>query len=157
MIARILRGCALAALILSPSLTLADGTGAAESIIVEAPWARASIGTSRPGAAYMIIRNEGGAPVTLIELQTHISAMTQIHETTTDANGVSRMSRTGKIEIPAKGSVTLAPGGMHAMLMRLQAPMQKGETFPLTLVFERGMTVTVEVPILAPGASGPAG
>ena len=43
----------------------------------------------------------------------------------------------------------------HAVLMRLQAPMQEGESFPLTLKFDNGSTVEIVVPILGIAARGP--
>ena len=128
-----------------------------EDIVVEDAWARASIGINRPGAAYMTLRNTGTDPVTLVELETPIAMMPDIHETTTDANGVSSMGPVGEITIPAGGSVSLEPGGMHAMLMRLQTKMVEGETFPLTLTFADGGTLTVDVPILGIAARGPEG
>ena len=39
-----------------------------EDVVVEDAWARASIGTNRPGAAYMTVRNTGPDPVTLVGL-----------------------------------------------------------------------------------------
>ena len=54
-------------------------------------------------------------------------------------------------------SVSLEPGGMHAMLMRLQTKMVEGETFPMTLNFADGGTLAVEVPILGIAARGPEG
>ena len=54
-------------------------------------------------------------------------------------------------------SVALEPGGLHAMLTRLQEPMIEGESFPLTLTFSDGGEVVVEVPILGLGARGPEG
>ena len=106
-----------------------------EDVVVENAWSRASIGMNRPGAAYMTIRNTGDEPVTL--------------------TGVSSMSPAGEIAIAPGESVALEPGGLHAMLMRLQEPMTEGDTFPLTLLFDDGGEVTVEVPILGIAARGP--
>ena len=128
-----------------------------EDIVVEDAWSRASIGINRPGAAYMTLRNTGTDPVTLVGLETPLAMMPDIHETTTDANGVSSMGPVGEIIIPAGESVALEPGGMHAMLMRLQTKMVEGETFPLTLNFADGGTLTVDVPILGIAARGPEG
>ena len=36
-----------------------------EDVVVEDAWSRASVGTNRPGAAYMTLRNTGSAPVDL--------------------------------------------------------------------------------------------
>ena len=41
-----------------------------EDIVIEDAWARASIGTNRPGVAYMTLRNTGTDPVTLVGLET---------------------------------------------------------------------------------------
>jgi len=126
-----------------------------EDVVVENAWSRASIGMNRPGAAYMTIRNTGDEPVTLIGLTTPLAMMPEIHETKTNAEGVSSMSPAGEIAIAPGESIALEPGGLHAMLMRLQEPMTEGDTFPLTLLFDDGGEVTVEVPILGIAARGP--
>ena len=128
-----------------------------EDIVVEDAWSRASIGINRPGAAYMTLRNTGTEPVTLLGLETPLAMMPDIHETKTDANGVSSMAPAGEIIIPPGESVSLEPGGMHAMLMRLQTKMVEGETFPLTMNFADGGKLTVNVPILGIAARGPEG
>ena len=122
---------------------------------VDAAWARASIGTSRPGAAYFTVRNLGDEADRLTGLSSPVSAMPMLHETTL-SEGVSRMAHVEAAEIPAGGELTLEPGGMHVMLMELTTPLKEGATFPLTLTFESGGEITVEVPVFGPGATGPA-
>lgn len=145
-------------------IALMVGLGAAmpalagsEDIVVEDAWSRASIGVSRPGAAYMTIRNDGSEAVTLVGIRTDLAMMPEVHETSTNDEGVSSMSPAGDIEIGAGGSVSLKPGGLHAMLMRLQRPMTKGDSFSLILDFSDGSAVTVNVPILGIAARGPEG
>ena len=128
-----------------------------EDVIVENAWSRASIGVNRPGAAYLTVRNTGNEAVTLTGLATPLAMMPEIHETKTNANGVSSMTPAREMTIDAGKSVALEPGGLHAMLMKLQNPMIEGETFPLTLTFSDGGEVTVEVPILGIAARGPEG
>ena len=122
---------------------------------VDAAWARASIGTSRPGAAYFTVCNLGDEADRLTGLSSPVSAMPMLHETTL-SEGVSRMAHVEAAEIPAGGELTLEPGGMHVMLMELTTPLKEGATFPLTLTFEAGGEITVEVPVFGPGATGPA-
>ncbi|MBC24685.1 MAG: hypothetical protein CMJ32_12330 [Phycisphaerae bacterium] len=124
-------------------------------VVVENAWSRASIGTSRPGAAYMDIRNAGDEDVTLTGLRTDLAGMPEFHLTSTNNQGVSSMSPVGEIAIAPGETVALAPGGMHAMLMQLRRPMEEGGTFPLTLLFSDGGEVTVEVPIRGIAARGP--
>ena len=123
-------------------------------LVVEAPWARASIGTSRPSAAYITIRNEGSSADVLTGIETEISSMPEVHEIKTNDN-VSTMSPAGLVEIPAKDAVKLAPGGLHIMLIGLQRALVEGERFPMTLIFEKAGRVNVSVPIYSLGASGP--
>lgn len=125
------------------------------TVAVEKAWARASIGTNRPGAAYMIIRNLGDEMKVLTGLRTDLAMMPSIHLTVTNSEGVSSMTPAGEIEIAPGDAVALEPGGLHAMLMRLQQPMVEGEVFSLTLVFADSGEVTVEVPILGIAARGP--
>jgi len=141
------------------SLTLASGPTLAgsEDVVVEDAWARASIGVNRPGAAYMTIRNTGDEAVTLTGISTPLAMMPEIHESKTNAAGVSSMAPAGEITIAPGEAAELAPGGLHAMLMRLQEPMTEGESFALTLTFSDGGEVTVEVPILGIAARGPEG
>ena len=143
----------LAAALGNPDAVLA-GSG---DIVVENAWARASIGTSRPGAAYMEIRNGGDEPVTLIGLRSDLAMMSEVHRVTTDTQGVSSMAPAGDVVVAPGESVAIAPGVMHVMLMNLQRPMREGEAFPLTLTFSDGGEATVEVPILGIAARGPEG
>jgi len=129
----------------------------AGDLTISEPWARASIGVSRPGAAYLTIANGGAEADRLIAVETPAAAMPMVHVTAVDAAGVARMEHAPGLEIPAGGSVTLAPGGAHVMLMQLAAPLVEGETLPLTLRFERAGAVEVEAPILAITARGPKG
>jgi copper(I)-binding protein len=47
------------------------------------------------------------------------------------------------IDVPAKGTVQLEPGGYHIMLIDLVAPLTKGQTFELTLTFQHAGAKTV--------------
>lgn len=135
----------------------APALAGAEDVIVEGAWSRASIGTSRPGAAYMTIRNTGDEPVTLTGIRTELAMMPEIHRTSTNDQGVSSMAPTGEIEIGPGETVALEPGGLHAMLMRLQRPMVEGDEFLLMLIFSDGGEVEVDIPILGVAARGPEG
>jgi copper(I)-binding protein len=141
------------------ALALTSGVALAGSkdVVVENAWARASIGSNRPGAAYMTIHNTGDEAVMLTGLATPLSMMSEIHETTTNSDGVSSMAPASKITIAPDKRVELAPGGLHVMLMDLQGPMTEGDSFPLALSFSDGGKITVVVPILGIAARGPEG
>lgn len=123
-------------------------------VIIEAPWARASIGISRPAAAYLSIRNEGREPVILTGVSTPVSKMAEIHESTM-SNGIARMGPAGDVVVPAGSEVLLKPGGLHIMMMKLKQPLKKGENFPMILTFKDIGSINISLPVFGVGASGP--
>jgi copper(I)-binding protein len=71
---------------------------------------------------------------------------------TDDPHGIDTgkmgMREVEKIVVPANGSVTLEPAGLHIMLLDLAKPLVAGESYDLTLTFERAGDKVVRVPIL---------
>ena len=125
---------------------LEEGT----KIAIEGPWSRESPGLmALSGITYMTIHNEGDEADKLIAAKTDAAEVVELHRHTMDENGVLRMRMVegGFIEVPAGGSVALEPGGLHLMLINLTQPLKKGETYPLTLKFEKFGDVTFDVPI----------
>jgi copper(I)-binding protein len=121
---------------------------------IDTPWARATIGTDRPGAAYVTIRNTGEQADRLIAVETAVAGRPEVHQMVKEG-GVMKMRPAEPLEIPPGGEVRLEPGGLHIMLMQLRAPLAQGGEVPLTLVFEQAGEVTVMAPVGAIGASGP--
>jgi copper(I)-binding protein len=121
---------------------------------VTAPWARATAPGAQVGAAYLTLAAPGGdrlvgaeAPVArTVELHTHLME-----------GGIARMRPVDAVEVPAGAPVAFAPGGLHVMLTGLARPLRQGETFPLTLLFEKAGRVTVQVRVEGAGARGPSG
>lgn len=123
-------------------------------VLVETPWARATAGRTATGVVYVRLRNLGAAPERLISIATPVAAEAAVHETTRE-HGMMSMRRVNSVELPADGVVLLKPGGLHIMLMRLRAPLEEGETFPMTLTFKRAGPVTIQVEVRAVGAISP--
>ncbi len=126
-----------------------------QQLIIEKPWARASIGTKRPGSVFMTIRNTGTADDVLVAIDTPQANRAEVHRTSND-NGVASMSPAGPVKLPGGGKIMLAPGGLHIMLMKLNRPLVEGSTLPLTLIFKQAGRTGIEVPVLGAGALGPA-
>ena len=128
----------------------------AGEIMIDHPWARATPGRARNGAAFMTLMNHGGSDDRLVgasgEVADRVELHTHIHE-----NGVMKMRPSGPIAIPAGGEAMLKPGSFHVMMIGLKAPLVEGETFPLTLSFEKSGTVTIEVKVESVGAGAGAG
>ena len=63
--------------------------------------------------------------------------------------------RDRSIPVPAGQSVQLSPGGYHGMLMGLTTALKEGDSFPVTLIFEKAGEVTMNVDVLSLRAEGP--
>jgi periplasmic copper chaperone A len=122
-------------------------------ITIDDPWARASIGATGNTAAYMKLENGGAAPDRLVAAKSDVAAHVSLHESRDD-NGIMRMAPVAGIEVPAGGNAELKPLGLHVMLTGLNRPLKAGETFPMTLVFEKQGEVPVQVSVQH--AQGPA-
>lgn len=122
---------------------------AASNIQVTDAWARpANTGDSgaNVSAAYMIITNTGSAADQLLGVITDAAHIVQMHRTRIQ-NGIAFMDRVDHIDIPAQGSVQIAPGGYHLMIMDLQRDLHTGDKIALTLKFASGKSITVEADI----------
>ena len=80
----------------------------------------------------------------------------EIHEMKTE-DGVMKMSEVKNgLNIPAHGTIRLAPGGYHVMFTHLTKPLAKGDTVKATFTFEHAGAVAVEFPVEGIGAAGAA-
>lgn len=110
-------------------------------------WARATPPGVEVGAAYLVITG-GSRPDRLVGATSPRAAMVHLHDVT-ESEGVARMRSVEAVPVPAGAKVTLAPKGLHLMLMGLDAPLIAGQSFPLTLQFAESAAQTVTVTVRA--------
>lgn len=125
----------------------------AGDLAVVEPWARASAGMAKAGAAFLTVKNSGNAADRLVGAKSDASARVELH-THKNVDGVMQMRPVESIAVPAGGMAVLKPGGDHVMFMGLKKPFVEGEKIPVTLVFEKTGEVKIEVPVKAAGAMG---
>jgi copper(I)-binding protein len=125
-----------------------------EKLKIESAWARASLTPRSPVAAYVSIHNTGADADRLVAVRTEVSKRSMVHNQVT-RDGISRMRPIDGVAVPGGGKFVMKPGGHHIMLMGLETPLKKGDSFPLTLVFERAGEMTVRVEVLGATAKGP--
>jgi len=107
---------------------------------------------SMPGgptaAAFMVIHNHGGAPDRLIGVGSDIAARTELHTHIADDNGVMQMTKVEEgLDLPTDGTIEMVRGSHHVMFMGVNATLDDGQTFPVTLMFEDAGEVVVEVTV----------
>ena len=122
-----------------------------KSIIVEQPWARATPKGAKTGAAYLKLINNGSSEDRLLSAATPVADKVQFHSAS-EENGVSRMREMDAIKIAPGTMVTFRPGSMHIMMAGLKQPLKEGQTFPMTLTFEKAGKIDLMVPIAKVGA-----
>ena len=128
----------------------AVGAEAAGGISVEHVWARASPKGAPNGVTYLTLGNFGAKADRLVGATSPVAETVQIHEEKTE-DGVSKMRQLETIEIPPGSRVTLKPSGIHLM-MKLRQQLHEGQSFPLTLTFEKADAVEVTVKVGKVGA-----
>jgi copper(I)-binding protein len=118
---------------------------------IDSPWARASAGMARAGAAFMTITNASNQDDTLVSASATVSKVVELHTHIHD-NGVMRMRKVDSIAIPANGTAVLQPGGLHVMFIGLHQPLAQGEIIPVTLQFANAGSVDIQVEVRGVGA-----
>jgi copper(I)-binding protein len=147
-IAAILAAAACAGTASSPTVPAASPTAVAASaaiaggLTVEGAWARPGQ-TGGISAAYLTVTNASSADDALLSASSPAAGTVEVHETTTDASGMTGMQTVERVTVPAGGSVDFKPGGHHLMLLELTDAYTQGETIDLALVFEKAGTVNV--------------
>jgi copper(I)-binding protein len=133
---------------------LAPGVAAVD---VRDAWVRASVPGQSGTGAFMKLSAPSGTR--LVGASTPAAGVAEVHEMKLDGD-VMRMRAVPALELPARQTVELKPGGYHLMLTDLKQPLANGATVPLTLQFEdakgRKSTLELQLPVRA-GAAAAAG
>ncbi|MGA9422596.1 MAG: copper chaperone PCu(A)C, partial [Rhodanobacteraceae bacterium] len=106
---------------------------------VSAAWIRWLPG-DLPAAAYATLTNTGPRLVRLSGATSPDYADVMLHRSVV-RDGKSLMQAVAGIDIRSGGSVTLAPGGYHLMLMRARHAIEPGDMVHLQLDFADGRTL----------------
>ncbi len=135
----------LVALVTLVAGCLTASTGAASPGVSDV-WVRPPMGEGRPAAGYLTLVG-GQTADALVGASSPVAGRVEIHETVADASGMAAMHPVDRIEIPARATVKLEPGGYHLMLMDVTQNLVPGETIELTLVFDSVGEMTIQAEI----------
>ena len=112
-------------------------------------WLRALPDGITSTAGYLTIENDSGAQRTLTGVTSPQFGRVELHETRLE-NGVARMRPVDALVLPPGERVTLAPGGLHLMLLDPVSPLAAGGHATLRLQLDDGWLVEVEAEVRAP-------
>ncbi|MBN8892474.1 MAG: hypothetical protein BGP12_17420 [Rhodospirillales bacterium 70-18] len=123
------------------------------SVQITEAWARATAPHAMGGGAFLTLTAHG-APDALVGAASPVAKDVELHETIND-QGVMKMVAVPVLNLAPEAPVTLRPGSYHIMLMGLTRQLKPGDTFPMTLTFQKAAPVTVTVTVGKAGAAGP--
>ena len=139
----------MAALAIAATVVGCVGDVTSAGIATSGAWARpAPVGGET--AAYLQIANPETTADTLVSASSPDAASVTIHQTMTDASGMTGMQPMTGVGIPVGGSVSLEPGGTHLMVMGLGKDLVGGATLDLELHFKNAGTVTIKAQVKQP-------
>ncbi|MFI9204140.1 copper chaperone PCu(A)C [Streptomyces sp. NPDC053048] len=93
-------------------------------------------------AAYFTVTNDGGKADQLTKVTSPLSRDVTLH--TTEG---AQMKHAAKLEVPAKGKLSLTRGGTHLMLGKLDHKPKQGEKVEFTLHFATSAPIRIQVPV----------
>lgn len=146
----------------APAVTIVAGAAADEhshhgaaaevkagDLVISAPFTRATLPNAPVGGGFMTITNPTDTADRLVSATSPAAGEVQVHEMAMEGDVMKMRQLPDGLEIPAHGSATLEPGGLHLMFMKLKQTFKEGETVPVTLVFEKAGEVTLDLPVQA--------
>ncbi|KAA3621774.1 MAG: copper chaperone PCu(A)C [Proteobacteria bacterium] len=120
--------------------------GAADDIATSEVRVRAVPEGQKNSAAFMVLANGSTVDHAVVSAQSPAADVVELHTHVND-NGMMKMRRIERIDIPANGQTVLEPGGLHVMLLGLTTSLADGDEIPVTLVLEDNSLLELTAPV----------
>lgn len=112
-------------------------------------WMKAPVTGIEIAAGYLMLTNGGSGDDRLKSATSPAAKAVELHDMSMEG-GVMRMRRMEQgAPVPAGGTLTFGPHGMHLMFIGVKPGLKAGDTVPVTLAFEKAGEMTVDFPVLA--------
>lgn len=135
--------------LLAVSFTLMQGPPGGGGVEARDAWVRATAPGASVGAAYLKLENRSGQTVQLLpSAASSVSARVELHETRSDGGMMGMRHLDHALPIAPGQTADIKPGGLHLMLVGLQAPLKVGDQVQLALALADGRTLSVNAPVL---------
>jgi periplasmic copper chaperone A len=143
--ATLLGGCAL---VLFSAQANASGT---QAITATNAWVR-WLPNNLPSAGYVTLTNASDKRIDLTDIASPDYGSAMLHQTVSNGS-TTNMVMVDKVEIPAHGSLKIAPVGYHIMLEQPTRKIAPGDTVHLKLKFSDGETLDTPFAVKSPGTA----
>jgi periplasmic copper chaperone A len=126
------------------------------TLVIEAPWARATPGGAKVAGGYLRITNKGQLADRMTGGTLAAAGRVEIHDMAiTDGVMKMRMLPDGLVIKPGE-TVELKPGANHLMFMELTSGLVAGQPVKGSIQFEKAGRIDVDFTVAPVGAPGPA-
>lgn len=133
--------------------SLGFGAAHADGLQVQGGWVPEAPPGARVQAAYMELVNTGAVTQVVVGADSPDFAQVEIHRTV-EAGGVVRMEPQTTQPIEAGATLTLAPGGLHLMLIDPRRRLTAGDRVQIRLRLDGGVTVPATAEVRRGAAAG---
>ena len=101
-------------------------------------WTRQPAAGQPNSAVYGTVTNTGGTDVTITGASVEITDRVELHEVLMEDGLMTMQEREGGFVVPAGGSITLEPGGLHVMVFGIDAETYPTDALDVTFNFDSG-------------------
>jgi copper(I)-binding protein len=116
----------------------------AENLQITDAWIKNLPMTVPVRAGYMRIFNHQAREITIVSLESKSFQSIEIHQSL-ETDGLMSMRPVDTLSIPAGGSLELAPGGFHLMMMNPLEQLLPGKKITVTLHYQDQKTQTIDM------------
>ncbi|WP_297299668.1 copper chaperone PCu(A)C [uncultured Methylovirgula sp.] len=113
------------------------------TLFIEGAFTRPTTAGAKDAEGYLSIINEGSVPDRLVSVDSDIADKAELRSSKTVNGHVETHALSDGIEIPAGGTVNLAPGGDHVTFMNIHHPLKSGDIIHATLGFENAGQIDI--------------
>jgi copper(I)-binding protein len=146
-----MRRIVAAAIITIAAVAAENAMAGPKAVAVEHAWSRATPRGAATGVVYAMILNSGTSDDRIVSASSPVAAGIRFHSASNE-NGVMKMTLLPALQVSPGMPVVLKPGSTHMMLIGLKQQLKEGQSFPLTLMFEKAGAVEVSVRVGKIGA-----
>ena len=125
----------LRALFIIALTLISSASGASDTLIISDAWVRATPPGKMMTAGYASLENVSKEVITITGVSAEAAGHTSLHETRIERDR-STMRPVARLSIEAGERVSLKPGGLHIMLMKLSESLTDGQSIDICLELE---------------------
>jgi copper(I)-binding protein len=124
------------------------------SLVISDPWARSESEAAPQCGGFFVVTNRSEVADRLVSARSPLAERIEIHAIRVVGADIRMRPLADGLRIPASTALTLKPRGYHLLMLGVTAPLAKGATVPVTLVFDRAGSIDIALVVRDHGLVG---